>query len=320
MAVAPGPKEAKEFHLRRVGKPEEFRAVEEVQREAWGLGAEVPVPGAVQRGFQDNGGLVLGAFVDIYLAGFTMSFLGWDGSSLYHYSHLTGIRPEYQNHHVGLRLKLFQREEVQRQGLNQIRWVFDPLQSRNAHVAIRRLGGVPDRYLVHYFGQLDSAANAGIETDRLRLVWDLAAPRTEERIAGKFPTPAEDAARWRRSTAILETKVGDSGIRLPAAVDEPTAAEVHLEVPFDLRLVREHEPAALRTWRHAGRDAFRAAFDAGYRIDDFAVVSEEHERRSFYFLRAGSPSARAGEGALPVDPGPSSPGSGTAPPGSPRPD
>jgi predicted GNAT superfamily acetyltransferase len=297
--AAPVPKEPREFHLRRVGKPEEFRAVEEVQREAWGLSGEPPVPAAIQRAVQDNGGLALGAFVDIYLAGFTLSFLGWDGTSLYHYSHLTGVRPEYQNHHVGLRLKLFQREEVMAQGLSQIRWALDPLQSRAAHLAIRRLGALPDRYLVHYFGQLDSEMNRGVESDRVRVLWELSGARTLDRIGGKLPSAAEDEARWRRAAPVVETTPADSGIRVPAAVNEPTEREVHLEVPFDLQLVRAHEPKSLSTWRHASRDAFRAAFDAGYRVDDFAVVSADHERRSFYFLTSAP---RPGEAEGPPRP------------------
>lgn len=296
--IADGPSE---FHLRRVAKPEEFRAVEEVQREAWGLSGEPPVPASLQRAVQDNGGMVLGAFVDIYLAGFTLSFLGWDGTTLYHHSHLTGVRPEYQNHHVGLRLKMLQREEVQRQGLAQVRWMLDPLQSRSAHLAIRRLGGVPDRYFTHYYGQLDTAPDQGLETDRLRLVWDIATPRTEARVAGTLPSPTDDDARYRRAVPIIETTVSDTGLRVPSVVNEPTAADVHLEIPFDVGLVREHEPQVLRTWRHAVRDAFRAAFDAGYRVDDFAVVSAEHERRSVYFLTA--PPASSPGAPTPVGPG-----------------
>jgi predicted GNAT superfamily acetyltransferase len=83
--------------------------------------------------------------------------------------------------------------------------------------------------------------------------------------------------------------VGDSGIRVPAEVEEASRPEAAVEIPFDLALVRQHEPSAVRTWRHATRDAFRAAFDAGYVVDDFAVLSVEHERRSFYFLKAAEP-------------------------------
>jgi predicted GNAT superfamily acetyltransferase len=272
------------FRFRRLEKPEEFRQVEEVHRAVWGPESSVSVPPPLMRVLQDNGGLVLGAFADIYLAGVTVSVIGWDGTTLYHYAHLTVVRPEYQNHHLGFQLKAYQREEVLRLGLAEVRSAFDPLQSRNAWLLIRRLGGVPDRYLAHYFGQLGDAVNQGLETDRLRLVWPIATPRVEARIAGSLPTPEEDRRRWASSSAILETETGEHGLRVPTAVGEPSGPSAHLEVPFDLAAIREHEPAALRRWRHAVRDAFRAAFDLGYVVDDFTVLATDHERRSFYLL------------------------------------
>jgi predicted GNAT superfamily acetyltransferase len=271
----------REFRFRKLEKPEEFRQVLEVHRAVWG---DEGVPAPLQRALQDNGGLVLGAFVDIYLAGFALSFLGWDGTTLFHYSHVTAVRPEYQNHHLGFRLKAFQRDEVLKLGLPEIRWTFDPLQSRNAWLNVRRLGGVPDRYFIHYYGQMPDNLNRDVETDRLRLRWEIATPHVEERIGGSFPTAEEDLARWKRSVAIVETEVGDQGLRRPTAVAEPSGEPAHLEIPFDLETVREHEPEALRQWRHAVRDGFRAAFDTGYRVDDFAVITADHERRSFYFL------------------------------------
>jgi len=273
--------EVKGFRFRKLEKPEEFRQLLEVHKAVWG---DEGVPVTLLRALQDNGGLVLGAFADIYLAGFSVSLIGWDGTTLYHYSHITAVRPEFQNHQLGFRLKSFQREEVLKLGLSQVRWTFDPLQSRNAWLNVRRLGGTPDRYLIHYYGQMADLINRGMETDRLRLRWEIASPHVEERLGGKFPTAEEERARWERSAAIVETEVGDKGLRMPNAVTEPSAGLAHLEIPFDLRAVQEHEPAALRTWRHAVRDGFRAAFDVGYRVDDFAVITTDHERRSFYFL------------------------------------
>lgn len=272
------------FRLRRLDKPEEFRHVEEVERLAWGLSDEPAVPASLLRVFQDQGGLVLGAYADIHLAGFSTGFLGWDGEKLYHWSHLTTVRPEYRNHGLGLRLKLFQREEVLKQGLGEVRWSYDPLQSRCARLFIRRLGAVPGGYKVHYYGQRSNALDQGLETDRLPVVWSLSDPRVEARIGGALPTAAEDSERHRRSSMILTTAPGESGLRVPTEVAEPTGPSAHLEIPFDIDLVRQHEPTALRRWRHASRDAFRAASDLGYVVDDFATVTTEHERRSFYFL------------------------------------
>ncbi len=242
------------------------------------------MPLTLQRALQDNGGLVLGAFADIYLAGFALSLIGWDGTTLYHYSHATAVRPEYQNHQLGFRLKAFQRDEVLKLGLSEIRWTFDPLQSRNAWLNVRRLGGQPDRYYIHYYGQMADTINRDMETDRVRLRWEIASPQVEERVGGRAPTAEEDRDRWKRSVAIVETDVGEKGLRVPTVVAEPSGELAHLEIPFDLAAVREHEPAVLRQWRHAVRDGFRAAFDMGYRVDDFAVVTADHERRSFYFL------------------------------------
>ncbi len=298
MAVA-SPTGADAFRFRRLDKPEEFRGVEEIQRGALGLGSEPPVPGSLQRAIQDHGGLVLGAFTDIYLAGCAVGLLGWDGERLYHYSHFLGVRPEYQNHHLGYRLKAFQRDVVLQQGLPEIRWTYDPLSSRLAHLYLRRLGAGVTGYLLHHFGRLATARDEGLETDRLSVTWTLAAPPVEQRLAGRLPTREEDARRWRAATAIVETEPGDSGIRRPTAVAEPSTPSAHLEVPFDLDLVREHEPASLRPWRHAVRDAFRLALDLGYRVDDFVVVSAEHERRGFYLLERagdGGTAARVKEG------------------------
>lgn len=273
--------EVKGFRFRKLEKPEEFRQLVDVHRAVWG---DEGVPTTLQRALQDNGGLVLGAFADIYLAGFALSLIGWDGTSLYHYSHVTAVRPEYQNHQLGFRLKAYQRDEVLKLGLSEIRWTFDPLQSRNAWLNVRRLGGAPDRYFIHYYGQMADTINSGTETDRLRLRWELSSPHVEARVGGKLPSAEEDQARWKSSVAIVETEVGEKGLRRPSTVAEPSGAPAHLEIPFDLAAVREHEPDVLRQWRHAVRDGFRAAFDLNYRVDDFAVVTAEHERRSFYFL------------------------------------
>lgn len=290
MAASPPTAITKDFQFRRLSKPEEFRAADEVAR-ASGV-TEDPAPAPLLRVMQDQGGLVLGAFAEIYLAGFAAGFLGWDGEKLYHYSVQSAVRPEYQNHHLGYRLKLHQREELLRLGLDEMRWTFDPLVSRNAHLFVRRLGAIPEEYLVHYFGHIGSSDHEEVESDRVRVRWEIGDPGVHARLEPTAPPPdrARDEQRFVSATPIVETETNDQGLRVPSAVQEPSADSVHLEVPFDLALIREHSPGSLRAWRHATRDAFRAAFDTGYVVDDFAVVAPGHERRSVYFLRKRSPS------------------------------
>jgi chorismate synthase len=285
----PGPEE-RHVVIRRLATPEEYRAAEDVQRLAWGLSSDGPVPAPIQRAMNDNGGLLLGAFDGAALVGMSLGFLGREGAKLYHYSHMTGVRPEYQNQKVGYRLKLAQRAEVLAQELDEIRWTFDPLQSRNAFLNVRLLGGRPDRYHVRYYGTMADALNEGLETDRLRLVWRLHDARVEARARGELPSSAEDEQRWRASTPLLETALGPTGLRRPAAVHAVDAPLANLEIPADLGSVRTRDPGTTRRWREATREAFTRAFDQGYRVDDFAVVSAGTERRSFYFLSRGGTS------------------------------
>jgi predicted GNAT superfamily acetyltransferase len=274
------------FFFRRLSTTEEFRAVEEVQNDAWGLGPEPAVPSPLLRAFQDNAGLLLGAFTPHALVGFTMGFLGREGTSTFHYSHMTAVRREFQNRHLGFELKLFQREEVLNQGLDEIRWTFDPLQSKNAMLNVRRLGGLPDRYYPHYYGTLADSLNEGMETDRLRLVWSLSSPRVKERITTGPPDVALDSRRWKESFALVETVLRPSGARMPVRIRSPEGSEVNLEIPYDLARVRTAEPGAAKRWRAAVREAFLASFRVGYRVDDFAAIRPEGESRSFYLLRA----------------------------------
>lgn len=295
---------AEGFRFRRLEKPEEFRQVQEVCEAAWGPEAAGGIPPALLRGLQDNGGLILGAFADIYLAGVAASLLGWDGRTLYHYSHLTLVRPEYQHHHLGFQLKAFQRDEVLKLGLPEIRETFDPLQSRTASLLIRRLGARPDRYYPHYYGQLPDTPNQGMETDRVRAVWPISSEAVAARMAGELPAPEATLDRWQRSSALIETEPGEVGLRVPTAVAETDTPTAHLEIPFDFESLREHDPGSVRRWRHAVRDAFRAAFDTGYVVDDFAVVSPQHERRSFYlFSRPPEPPPTTPTGSAPASQG-----------------
>lgn len=270
--------------FRRLYVPDEFRAVEEVQRAAWGMSTDGPVPTTIQRAIADNGGVVIGAFVGGTLVGFSLGFLAREGTRLYHYSHMTAVRPEYQHHHIGFGLKVFQRAEAQREGLDEVRWTFDPLQARNAWLNVRRLGGRPDRYYPNYYGPMGDALNEGLETDRLRLVWSLDAPRVVERLGGRLPSAADDQAAWERTMPMVETALGPAGLRRPAAVHAPSGPEVRLEIPYDLGSVRLRDRPSLRRWREAVREAFTSAFALGYRVDDFASLQVGTERRSCYLL------------------------------------
>jgi len=157
-------------------------------------------------------------------------------------------------------------------------------------LAVRPAAGRPARTVPpHYFGQVASEGEPGRESDRLTVRWVLASPRVEERLEGRLPGRADDERRVAAAERLIESEPGESGLRLPTAVAEPEGSTVSLEIPFDLESVERHEPTGVRRWRHAVRDAFRIALDRKLAVDDFAVVSVGHERRSFYLLPSAPP-------------------------------
>lgn len=146
------------------------------------------------------GGWTLGAFVDERLVGFVHHMAAVRGSAeIFGYSHMMAVDPAFQNQGVGARLKWSQRERAIQEGRSFIRWTWDPMQARNAHFNLNRLGVTVANYAANFYGTdyatsplLTSAEPAGIDSDRLFAHWLLASPRVV-RLASGGPAPAETA-------------------------------------------------------------------------------------------------------------------------------
>ena len=63
-------------------------------------------------------------------------------------------------------------------------WTFDPLEIKNAHLNIARLGAIARHYLPDFYGPSTSPLQGGLPTDRLVAEWWLASPRVR-RILGE---------------------------------------------------------------------------------------------------------------------------------------
>lgn len=96
------------------------------------------------------GGVVLGAYDATGErggpVGFALGFLGWNGG-LHLHSHQTGVVQNRRGGGVGYALKLAQRAICLRQGVDEVRWTFDPLVLRNTSFNLGRLGARAARFL-----------------------------------------------------------------------------------------------------------------------------------------------------------------------------
>ena len=74
------------------------------------------------------------------------------GDEVIGYSHMMAVARAYQNRGVGARLKWAQRERALGEGRHFIKWTWDPMQARNAHFNLNRLGVVVRSYAANYYG------------------------------------------------------------------------------------------------------------------------------------------------------------------------
>ena len=81
--------------------------------------------------------------------------------------------PDRRHAGVGFALKLAQRASCLDRDIHLVRWTFDPLVARNAHLNINKLGATCDRFHRDYYGQMPDAINAGDRSDRLVVRWRL---------------------------------------------------------------------------------------------------------------------------------------------------
>ena len=83
---------------------------------------------------------------------------------------------------MGLRLKAYQREELLAAGITRVRWTFDPLESKNAHLNLNKLGAFAREYVEDIYGQTTSILHQGIGTDRFVPTWILDSDRVIQRL------------------------------------------------------------------------------------------------------------------------------------------
>jgi len=213
-----------------------MRAVEELQKEVWGIPDIEVVPVTQLVAAKEAGGTLIGAYDADVLVGFVYGFPSFEYGQAAHHSHMLAVKTAYRNFDLGRRLKLAQREHVMAQGVAVMTWTFDPLQSLNAHFNFRKLGVVADRYLPDFYGAEAASFLHQTGTDRLWVSW------------------------WLTSDHVKKTISGDR-------TDLP--GDISIEIPGDINSLQQQDPRTALEWREKTRRAFTEAIGAGYQVVGF---------------------------------------------------
>jgi len=223
----------------------EYEECVRLEHAVWG--EDIAVPSAIFVVAHHTGGQVVGAFHEGKLAGFALSLAAMRAGKPFLHSHMTAVLPEFRDRGVGRRLKLFQRQDALKRGIELIEWTFDPLDLKNAHFNFVRLGAVARLYIPDCYGVTESPLHGGLPTDRLVAEWWLGSERVKSILA-------DDARPMKGSPE-------------------------RVSIPGNLAEIRENDREAAARVQTEARERFQKWFAKGY-----AATGVESREGSTYYL------------------------------------
>jgi predicted GNAT superfamily acetyltransferase len=259
-----------------VDDPREIREVSALFDEVWGTDADSAIlPAGVLRALAHAGNYAAAAYRDGEMVGAVVGFLGLDAWGPYLHSHILGVSARSRGANVGFALKLHQRAWALRASIRKVTWTFDPLVRRNAYFNLQKLGARAGHYYEDFYGAMSDGINAGDESDRVLIVWDLDDERAERAGDRDLAEPASDCS----DVALAE---GGGGEPVVADVGGRT---VVCATPADIVAMRRTDPGLALRWRRALRETLGRYMSDGYSVSGFT-------RSGLYVLdRDGHPHA-----------------------------
>jgi predicted GNAT superfamily acetyltransferase len=255
--TAPAEESATEIEVRDCATFAEYDQCIQLQREAFALPDLEISPRRHLIVTRRAGGWTLGAFAGDEMVGFVHHMIAVRGESeIIGYSHMMAVARSYQNKGVGAKLKWAQRARALSEGRNFIKWTWDPMQARNAHFNLNRLGVVVRSYGVNFYGTdyitmpHETERSVHLDSDRLFADWQLDSSRVQLLAEGAAPVP--DSA--------------------PAAT---------VEIPSDWSALIRQDAAAARREQLRVRAEFQEAFADGLICAGFAR-DKAHPRYLLY--------------------------------------
>lgn len=167
----------------------------------------------------------------------------------YLYLDLVGVLAAYRNQKLGERIIEKSRELARNNGYASIQWTYDPLESANANLYIRKLGAQAVAYYPDYYGELSGKRHQGSASDRFLAVMGLQAKPYQH-------TPAQ---------LVIEL---DSYEKYDAVM-KATPQSLAIEVPLDMPLIVKSDPERGQEIRLATRRIFQDLLRRKYKIRGF---------------------------------------------------
>lgn len=210
------------LRISQVSSIEEMEAVSAFFCKVWAGGPEV-VPFDLGIAVLHVGAYCSAAYEGDEMVAASFGFRGVFNSKNILHSHVTGsFQPG-----AGYELKQHQFKWAKQQSLAGITWSFDPLVRRNCVFNFDKLGATAVEYLPNFYGTMTDEINAGDDSDRLFVYWDLKGEQ-------KNPTTSPNA--------------------------------ITVEIPEDIEALRKTDLAAAKIWRADTREKLQPLLEQGWTI------------------------------------------------------
>jgi len=263
---------------------EDLNPCEDLQEAVWKFNESDIIPPRFMRVLCKHGGFAMGAFDGGRMIGFVFGVPAIHYEKPSQHSHMLAVLPEYRNHNIGYKLKLAQREEALSRNIDLITWAFDPLQSRNAHLNINKLGVIACSYDINLYGENSSSKlHSGLGTDRLLAEWWLASDKVKTIIDGNSQDTVKKPPA--KGVNINGAERDEQGLPVPEEPDLSRKDDVLLlEMPDDIEKLKNSNIEVARRWRILVQKALLHYFEVGYYINSLKVEREGDTRRVCYVL------------------------------------
>jgi predicted GNAT superfamily acetyltransferase len=261
---------------------EDLRRLASLLAEVWGRSGEPPIASDILKALSHSGGYLAGAISEGRMIG---GLVGWLGGrpphELHLHSHILGVVSGSDAQGLGFALKQHQRAWCLEREIKVIEWTTDPLVRRNAYFNLTKLGARAPRYLVNFYGVMADGINAGEESDRLLISWNLDSPQAVAAAEGRAPETSVSDLIAAGAGALLTVGPAGEPVMAPAV----SAGVLLCQVPEDIVEVRRSNPALARAWRLALRKSLGDALASGWQITGAS-------RSGWYVLRPAGQGGR----------------------------
>lgn len=237
------------INYRSLNEMNDFADVARLEQLVWQTADVDTITLHAMRVITHTGGCILGAYHDGQMVGCAVGFATRDSDRLW--SHFAAVHPDFRRQGIGEGLKRFQREWALEQGYQRMNWTFDPLQSANANFNFRRLGVTAHTYHVNFYGEMQDALNAGMQSDRLQVLWDFSTRTTGK--AGSTDAPFA-----------LVYSAGKPEIGVT-----PENEPIRVAIPRHFNAIKAQDLGLAREWQLALRQVFLDALAKNYAIVAF---------------------------------------------------